>query len=93
MPEIYQRFDLDLKAIGELDYREFIKLNLPGAAKTMMDELTENYVVLESSTDYNGIPHSIIIGGKLSNHFEKDFYGLIEKFGLPYRTGIHYTPK
>ncbi len=94
MPQIFQRFDLDLEAMASLDEAEFKKLNLFEAGRTLREELKEKgYVVLESNENYGGVPCSILVGGDVWKSYKNDFYGITKRFKLPFRNAPYYDKK
>lgn len=94
MPEIFQRFDLDLEAMAEVGAAELQKLNLPQAGKTLVQELLQKgYTVLESNGVYNGVPEGVIVGGEIGKNHKGDFYELAERLGLQYLSGAYYTQR
>ena len=94
MPEIYQRFDLDLEAMTKLGHEKLLELNLPKAGRTLRQGLIQNgYIVLESNESFSGIPHSVIVGGDFGKNHKGDFYELTERLGLQYRSEAFYTQR
>lgn len=93
-PEVFQRFDLNLEAMINIEKEEAKKLNLPGAGKTLRKELlSKGYSVLESNSSYCGVPESIIVSGEFGMNHKEDFYNIASSLGLNFSSGPYYTGK
>lgn len=94
MLKVFQRFDLDEGSLDRLDTEGIKRLELPQAGKTLREELLRlGYDVLESNGFYRGVPRSIIVGGDIEMDHKVDFYALIERLKLPFKTEICYIQK
>ena len=92
MPNIYQRFDLD---IGKLTERlksdqEFAE-NLKGAGNKIKDEMIEKgYVWMEAATYLHGFSASVIVGGTSGEDAAAVFLEAVGKLEVPYEAKESY---
>lgn len=92
MPKAFQKFDLDLEALAELYEKNPGGLNGVQVWRALKEELREKgYEVLKSGDNYGGLPASIIVGAGIDKSAKDDFYGITERFKLPYRSGDYYS--
>ena len=95
MSQIYQRFDLDPKAMAEI--LEAPDLELGGVIRRLSQELRDcGYEVFISNVCIRAIPNSILVGGKVDSNLKDDFYSRLEvkskpgMLRLPFSSGDFY---
>ena len=92
MPQITQRFDLNLEAITKLNDTERRNRDFPKAGKVLQEGLlAKGYEVLISNELQAGVPLSVLVTGEFGKDIKGDFYGLAEDLNLLYRSGPYYT--
>ncbi len=86
---IFQEFHLDLDAMVRQSPQ-----NMSDQGERLLDELAGNgYAVLRPGETCNGLPVSILLGGRFgAQDFKGDFYSVADKLGISYyRSGLYYT--
>lgn len=90
MPKIFRTFNLNEEVMELLNKEQ--RATSPEAGRKLLDGLRQKgYDVLESSSHYNGVPTSIILGGGLGMRHKTDFYILAEELGLHFTSGNYYS--